>query len=257
MEVPPGETALWGFDVILREGGRHFVAAGEDCGLIVQRPDESDVVVAAVHAASPRRGKLIVHLLDHEGRLHQSIAKEGEIEPGEPLQEILNVPPTGDFATVEVSYLEKDRTVLQSVERVPLADYSPSSTLPFTGKGHQVFIGVDPDLEHGEHDGTYLQCHALDAGFSVAWNGPGDDPPSILADYSVVAVVGNAWPAARIDELVNWVKSGGGLLVCAPSYLANEVLQQVLPLIPMRAGSYLDEEPLGLKRLHPISRQTA
>ncbi|MDP7345278.1 MAG: helicase-related protein, partial [Alphaproteobacteria bacterium] len=40
VEVPPGDRAMWGFDVTLGRRGRHFVRAGQDCGLAVAVVDE-------------------------------------------------------------------------------------------------------------------------------------------------------------------------------------------------------------------------
>jgi hypothetical protein len=251
VEVPPGETAKWGFDVTLGVGGKHFVKAAEDTGLTVQRPEDSNVVVVAVHAASKRRGDLKVHVLDQHGRLSTMAEKHGEMEPGKPLQEILNVPPVGDYATVEAVFEQDGRTILSASETIPLSTYRPTALLPFQGNGSSIHVSVDSTLEYAETDGRYLHCHGVEAGFDVDWSGTGVDAPDSLQAFAVIAIVGDAWPGHRAHELRDWVLGGGGLLYCAPAGSVAESIEDILPLRQDGPGTKMSDGTVGLVPREP------
>lgn len=252
VEVPPGHTAVWGFDVTLGVGGKHFVKAGEDCGMTIQRPEGSTVAAIVVHAASTRRGRLRLHALDQRGQVWHHVEKEGHLAPGEPLQEMISLPESGDYATVEAVYEEDGRAILHAVEIVPLAPQRPTALLPFTGGGENVYVAVDPSLEHGNTDGRFLYAHGMECGFAAEWSEAGVRAPEDLDRYAVIAVVGDAWPDTRLSELRTWIEAGGGLLLCAPFGALADGLSDLLPLRPEGDGSLQQANPpLGLRQDRP------
>lgn len=244
VEVPPGETAVWGFDVTLGVGGKHFVTAGEDCGLTVHRPADGHEVLVGVHAASRRRGRVRVHLFDQGGQAHQAAENRGVLRPGEPLLVTLTLPATGDYVALDAVYEEQGRVILHTTETVPVASRRPTADLPFDGTGITVYVAVDPALDHAEADGRYLSDHGVQCGFTVTWSGPGVQAPPILSDYRVICVVGNAWPHDRSDDLRCWVEAGGGLLLCAPFGTLAQALGDLVPLQPIQDGTLQRVEPV-------------
>ena len=247
VEVPPGDTAVWGFDVTLGRGGKHFVRAGEDCGMTVRRLEDVNEVEVGAHVASHRHGCLRTHILDRRGQVLQSAEKAGYSEPGEPLVVSLNIPESGDYAVVEAVYETQARVVLQATETIPIGSQRPTALLPFTGYGKNVFVAVDPTLDHAESDGRYLSCHGMECGFVVEWSQPGGDTPADLDRYAVIAVVGDAWPEEGIADLRRWINAGGGLLLCAPFGELGQRLGDLVPLHPEQDGALQQADPtLGL-----------
>ena len=92
-------------------------------------------------------------------------------------------------------------------------------------------------------DGIYLQCHATQCGFIADWTGPGIKSPKTLDTYSAVCIVGDSWPLEQIDELRNWVHSGGGLLICAPFGQVATGLDKLIPLEAQRDGQLEIADP--------------
>ena len=244
VEVPPGNRAVWGFDVTLGTGGRNFVCAGENGGLTIDRKGRSAVV--GVHLAEKREGSLKVHLLDQDGAVRQVKTQAGQGQPGAPLRLEVDLPDKGDYAVVEAVYEEDGRALLHSREMVALTAQRPTAHLPFRAEGAKVFVGCQPDLEKGEVDGIYLYTHGLHAGFGVDW--PGGAAPEDLEDYSLICAVGDAWPQERTEELRRWVEAGGGLLLCAPFGDLIRDLGDLAPLQPEEGGKMQQADPaLGLK----------
>jgi hypothetical protein len=244
VEVPAGDTAVWGFDVTLGAGGRHFVRAGEDCGMTVHRPENGRTAVVGVHAASRRRGRLRVHLLDQTGKKRQTEKKAGILRPGDPLTVTLTLPADGGLVTLEAAYEEKGRVVLHAAEPVPVAPCRPTAVLPFDGAGIPVYVAVDPALDHAEADGRYLHDHGVQCGFAVAWQGPGVQHPPVFPDCRVLCIVGDAWPPDRSGELRRWVEAGGGLLLCAPFGKLAQALGDLVPLRPVHDGTLQRADPV-------------
>lgn len=243
IEVPPGDRALWGFDVTLGTGGRHFVRAGQGGGLTLERQDQGRAV-AGVHLAEKRSGTLMVRVLDQSGAVHGHYWKAGTPAPGEPLQLEIALPGTGDYAVVEVAYQEGRRTLLCTQELVALQGQRPTARLQFAGRGTRVLVASYHAHEHPQADGEYLNCCGIQTGFEIDWQGPGIRAD--LDNYAALCLVGDAWPLERVGELRAWIEGGGGLLLCAPFGELARALGEVLPLQP--AGDLQRAEPaLGLQ----------
>ena len=243
MTVPPGERAVWGFDVTLGRGGKNFVAAGEDIGLTVDREDDGQAMVRA-HSAYRRIGTINLTLAAPDGSLLYSKLLEGHSSPGQPLGVRLPLPRNYDYVQLKIAYSEQDRELLQTEEILPCKEYSPTAHLPFDGGGRRVFAISGPEIEENQVD--YLHCcsHALQCGFHTKWNETGPKVPNLLDDLDVICVVGDAWPRQRIDELVEWTRAGGGLVLSAP---AGPLVEVISPLIPsISGGLQRSDPPLGL-----------
>lgn len=255
IEVPPGDRAVWGFDVTLGVGGKNFVESGEDCGLTIDSDPGARTAVVGVHVASERSGSLVVHVLDQEGCIQVGETEEEKaytttdrLAPEHPLRLQVALPEEGDYALLEVCYREGDRTVLLGRETVALQPQRPTAHLPFTGNGARVFVASQHDLDKPEVDGRFLYSHATETGFQVDWSEPGVRVPGSLEEYRVVCLVGDAWPLERAGELSAWVEEGGGLLVCAPFGKLAAALEKVMPLQP-EGDACLEQivPPLGLR----------
>ena len=244
IEVPPGDTVLWGFDVTLGTGGKNFVKAGEDCGLVLDRDLEHHRAVVGVHVDRTREGGLAVHVLDQRGAVHHEVSGEGAARPGEPLEVAVNLPESGDYAVVEAVYQEAGRVLLNAREMVPVAQQRPTAHLPFTGGGAKVFVANDAALKYPEADGRYLYSHGIECGFDVDRGEPGVRAPETLDGFAAICVVGDGWPMDRLQELREWVHSGGGLLICAPFGALARELDDLVPLKPERSGSLEIADPL-------------
>ncbi len=245
IEVPPGDRAIWGFDVTLGTGGRHFVRAGQEGGLTLERRDQGRVV-AGVHSARQRSGTLTAHVLDQAGAVHGPHWKEGEAAPGKPLELEAALPDRGDYAVVEIAYQEGGRTLLAARELVGLQAQRPTARLPFSGKGRRVLVASHHALERPGADGDYLRCCGLQTGFEVDWQGPGIHVPQDLGSYAALCLVGDAWPLEQVGELRAWVEEGGGLLLCAPFGELARALGEAVPL--QAAGELQRAQPaLGLQ----------
>ena len=229
VEVPPGERAVWGFDVTMGSGGKNFVAAGEDCGLSLDR--EGEKVVVSLHAAAPCAGDLAVEAVDESGGTNCQTL-QGEAAPGCPLRLEGDLPAEGEYAELDLHY-RGESGALSTREIVPLRTARPSAHLPFGGDGMPVFVAVEHELQKPEADGRYLWCHATQAGFAADWVEPGVRAPDDLGEFKALCLVGDAWPMGRLDELRTWVERGGGLLVCAPFGELAHALGDWLPLRPL------------------------
>ncbi len=255
ISLPPGETALWGFDVTLGMGGRNFVAAGEDCGITIDREKEEQVVVR-VHSAHRRIGKVNLHMMAPDGVLLHSNLLEGHSSPGQPLGARVALPADHDYVKLAVSYLEHDRVMLQTEEIVPCEPHRPTAHLPFEGGGRRVFAISDPNIEDHQVDYLHFCSHALQCGFHAEWSQAGPTIPDRLAGLSVVCIVGDGWPQERIDELAAWTRDGGGLVLCAPFRDLVQALGSLSPLVPDGDGSLqVCDPPLGLSQAtaHPTA----
>lgn len=245
IEVPPGDRAIWGFDVTLGMGGKHFVRTAADCGMTLERVGGQ--VVVAVHVAEQRQGELAVHVLDAVGAVCGQIVEVGSAVPEVPLQVEVVLPGKGEYVVVEAVYRVGGRVVLQTRENVALGMQRPTAILPFDGGGARVFVASHHALEHAETDGRYLAVNGREAGFVMDWvEPPAVRAPARLGDYAAVCLVGDAWPLARVDELRDWVLAGGALLVAGPFGAVAEALGDVLPLRatgPMQVA----DPPLGLE----------
>ncbi|MBM3278138.1 MAG: hypothetical protein FJY95_08655 [Candidatus Handelsmanbacteria bacterium] len=244
IEVPPGDRAVWGIDVTLGTGGKHFVRAGQEGGLTLER--QGRTLRAGVHLARPGSGTLSLHLLNQEGALCGHYWKKGETAPGQPLLLELPLPEAGDFATAELSYQEEGRALLHTRELVPLQEPRPTAHLPFAGNGKRVLVASHHQGENPESDGEYLHGAGLQTGFTVDWRGPGPCGPHDLEGCAALCLVGEAWPLAQIGALRDWIEVGGGLLLCAPFGELAAALGDLLPLQsigPMQRA----ETPLGLR----------
>ena len=237
VEVPPGERAEWGFDVTLGSGGRNFVAAGEDCGLSLDR--EGDRAVVSLHAAAQSAGDLEVGVANQRGEVLGRKTRQAEVGPGHPHRLKIQLPAVGDYAQLDLRY-RRESADLVTREIVPLRAARPSAHLPFDGDGIPVFVAVQHELAQPEADGRYLWCHGTQAGFTVDWDEPGVRAPDDLGEFKVLCLVGDAWPVARLDELLTWVEGGGGLLACAPFGELAHALEDWLPLRPL---GNLPEQP--------------
>ena len=247
VEVPPGDRVVWGFDVTLGVRGKHFVKAGEDCGLVVRPDAEERRAVVGVHVASRREGALTVEVLDQANEVQNNAAQAGSAGPGEPLEVAVGLPEAGEFAVLEATYREAGRVRLNAREIVPLAGQRPTAHLPFTGGGARVFVANDPRLEWADADGRYLYCHGTECGFVMDRSEPGVRAPETLDEYAAVCIVGDAWPLGRAAELRAWVESGGGLLICAPFGPLAKALGDLVPLAPEAGGGLEIVDPqLGL-----------
>ena len=234
VEVPPGESAIWGFDVTLGTGGRHFVAAGEDCGLTLERMGER--VLVGVHKAAAAAACLDLRVFDQDGVLTEQLERKGEAEPGKPFSVEVALPLTGDYATLELLYSGRDGS-LHRREIVPLKPARPTAHLPFAGAAARFFVASHHDLERPEADGRYLWCHGTQSGFEMDWSTCGVRAPENLRDFGTLCLVGDAWPLERVAELRTWIEGGGGLLLCAPFGQLAEGLRDCLPLRPLVAAS--------------------
>jgi hypothetical protein len=253
VEVPPGDRAIWGFDVTVGTGGRNFVVAGQDCGLTIDRPAEHQAVVS-VHAAQRCPGELCVQVVEADGATGEPLRVAGNSAPGEPLRVSVELPPRGDYAVLEVTFLgAHGQALLQAREIVGLGARRPTARLPFTGGGARVFIASHHNLGHADTDGRYLAVNGTEAGFATDWSEPASvRAPERLTDFAAVCLVGDAWPLARIDELASWVAAGGGLLLCGPFGTVAAALGDIVPLQP--AGDLrmrLADPPLGLQPGEP------
>jgi hypothetical protein len=235
--VPPGERAIWGFDVTLGQGGRNFVAAGEDGGLTLDREPGQRQAVAGVHQASRTEGCLQTKVMDQAGALHQRQELAGTAAPGQSLSLSMTLPEKGDYAVVELLWQQGDAPALQAREIVPLAAARPTARLPFSGGGKRIFVAVHHALEKPEADGRYLYCHGTQTGFEVNWAGPGPASPEEIQEYRAICLVGDAWPLAHVEVLRGWVKAGGGLLLCAPFGQLAAALADWMPLLPLAETS--------------------
>jgi hypothetical protein len=245
IEVPPGDGAVWGIDVTLGTGGKHFVRAGREGGLTLERPDPR-TLAAGVHLALKGRGTLSIHLLDQTGKLQGCAEKIGEPAPGKPLVSQLPLPDRGDFATAEITYREGERALLHTRELVPLKGQRPTAHLPFAGGGARVLVASHHGGDNPESDGEYLRAAGLQTGFAVDWKGPGQRGPQDLEGCAALCLVGEAWPPGRAEALAAWIRAGGGLLLCAPFGELAAALGEILPLQP--AGELRRAEPaLGLQ----------
>ncbi len=246
VEVPAGDRAIWGFDVTLGEKGRNFVKAAEDCGLTID--EEEGRVRVGVHVAGEGEGLLAVSVMDHSGALCHRASEEGSARPGAPLQVAARLPDSGDFAVVAASFQRDGQVALQAREIVPLKAQRPTARLPFKGDRERVFVASDPQLEDGEVDYLHLCCHSLQCGFGAEWSGSGPQIPASLHGYAAAALVGDAWPLERTDELRRWVEEGGGLLLCAPFGRLASSLGGMVPLQAEGDGRLQRADPeLGLQ----------
>ena len=249
VEVPPGQCARWGFDVTLGVGGRHFVAAGRDCGLTLDRQAKRAVV--CLHGAAPAVAELAVDLNNQMGTSLDRNQITGETAPGRPLHLELDLPAEGDYVELDLSGRNGGEFV-QAREIVPLRDVRPTALLPFDGAGSAVFAAVQHGLERPEADGRYLWCHGTQAGFAVDWTAPGVRVPACLDDCAVLCLVGDAWPLERLEELRAWVRAGGGLLMTAPFGDLAAAFGDWMPLQPREDRPLLTEDQIvagaGLQR---------
>ncbi|MBI2506175.1 MAG: hypothetical protein HYW07_23410 [Candidatus Latescibacteria bacterium] len=245
IEVPPGDRAVWGFDVTLGTGGKDFVRAGQEGGLTLTRRDQRTIAVG-VHLAERGSGTLTVHVLDQAGAVQGHGEKTGTPTPGKPLALELPLPATGDFATAEITYQEAGRALLHTRELVALQGQRPTAHLPFAGGGARVLVASHHEGENPESDGEYLHASGLQTGFAVDWQGPGQRGPQDLEGCAALCLVGDAWPLEKVGELWDWIAAGGGLLLCAPFGELASTLGDMLPLQP--AGKLQRTEPaLGLQ----------
>lgn len=246
VEVPPGDRAVWGYDVTLGRGGRHFVRAGEDCGLTVEAGAGS--VTVAVHTAANRSGRLEVSVEDARGAAYSETASDGEVAPEAPLVLEASLPDTGDVATVRAAYREGEHTVLAATEFVALAPQRPTARLPFTGDGDRVLVASHHAGERADKDGLFLYSHGTEAGFDVAWDPEAGPTDAAARNQRVICLVGDAWPLARVPELRTWVEGGGGLLLCAPFGELARALGDAVPLTVSGDGRLqAADERLGLQ----------
>ncbi len=249
IEVPPGDGAVWGIDVTLGTGGKHFVRAGQEGGLTLERLGPY-TIAAGVHLAQQGHGTLSVRLFDQTGAPLGHAEKTGAAAPGTPLLLELPLPDSGDFANAEITYQEAGRVMLHSRELVPLQGQRPTAHLPFAGKGTRVLVASHHQGENPESDGEYLHACGLQTGFHVDWKGPGPRGLQDLEGCSALCLVGEAWPAEHADALRTWIGDGGGLLLCAPFGGLATALGAILPLQP--AGQLQRAEPpLGLQLATP------
>jgi hypothetical protein len=262
VEVPPGERAVWGFDVTLgtapaAAGARHFVAAGEEAGLTIARLNTTGAVIAngpavaarlALHAARAQAGELGVVVLDESGSLHARTARTGAAAPGEPLVLDVGLPAAGDLVDIEATWTVNGRPALHTRETVALRERRPTAHLPFDAAGARVFVACAPDREHAETDGRYLQVNGIEAGFHVDWEEPAATrAPERLDDWEVICVVGDGLPLDRVHAVRAWVESGGGLLLCAPFGRVVEALGDAVPVRPAGGGMRTADPVLGLR----------
>jgi hypothetical protein len=253
VEVPPGERAIWGFDVTLGTGGRNFVRAGKEGGLTIDRQQEGAAVIS-VHSARRQRGELRVHVTDATDVVCEQSRLEGNPAPAEPLRLKVQLPRHGDLAVIDASWFGADgRALLQTQEIVSLAERRPTAHLPFCGDGTRVFVACQEDLENADTDGRYLAVNGTEAGFAVDWSEPARvRAPEDLSKYDAVCLVGDAWPLERVEELAAWVNEGGGLLVCAPFGAIAAALGDLMPLQAADDGGMEVADPvLGLQRGEP------
>ena len=244
IELPAGERVVWGFDVTLGRGGRNFVRAGEDCGFTFDKDDGS--VSVALHAAQEHEGRLEVSVVDQDGDLHNTVFSDGNAFPEKPLKVSAVLPPNGEYVTAEAVYREGQRTVLHTTEIVPLATQRPTSELSVDLSGLRVLIGSHHDGELPHTDGLFLYSHALETGCSATWKEAGVLDADVT-QHDVMCLVGDAWPVERADELEEWIRGGGGLLMCAPLQKLALKLDQLLPLVSIDGGKLqAADPPLGL-----------
>ncbi len=249
IEVPPGDRAIWGIDVTLGTRGKHFVRAGQQGGLTLERLGPR-TIAAGVHLARSGSGTLSVHLLDQAGTVQGHAEKTGDAAPGKPLVLELPLPDAGDFATAEISYHEAGRILLHTRELVPLQGQRPTAHLPFAGGGTHVLVASHHAGENPESDGEYLHACGLQTGFAVDWQGPGQRGPQDLEGCTALCLVGEAWPLEHTQALRTWIGDGGGLLLCAPFGALAEALGDILPL--QATGPLQRAEPtLGLQLATP------
>ena len=233
VEVPPGDRATWGFDVTVGVGARNFVAAAEDSGVTIDLEKSSATVSA--HVASEREGTLSIRVTDQKGRSLDACERTDTAAPERPLTLDLDLPVEGDFCQLAVTYDTPAKNPLHAEEILPLGPSRPTSHLPFDARGTRVFVAVNHDLELPEADGRYLWCHGTQCGFEVDWQDGGQRIPVDMTVFSVVCLVGDAWPLASVDVLVRWIESGGGLLLCAPFGDLASGLGSILPMVPLAA----------------------
>jgi hypothetical protein len=242
VSLPPGESAVWGFDVTLGSGGKNFVAAGEDCGITIDREDDAQVAVR-VHGAHRRIGAINLHVMAPDGATLHSNLLEGHLSPGQPLSTRVALPHGHDYVRLAVSYSERERVMVQTEEIVPCKPQRPTAHLPFDGGGRQLLVHSDPNIEEHQVDYLHFCSHAVQCGFKTQWHANGSPIPDSIADLDLICLTGDAWPHDRIEELAEWIRNGGGLLLSVPT----GALAKLSPLVPQGdAGLQACEPPLGL-----------
>lgn len=188
-------------------------------------------------------------MLDQAGAFQHVAVQEGSAEPGRPLELEVDLPDTGDFATLQISYTgEKEEEVLHARETVPLAPQRPTAHLPFSGGRAKLHVSSDGGLAGGETDRLLLCSHGVECGFVADWPEFAPEPPASLDEYAAVYLVGDAWPVERAGELREWVEAGGGLLMCGPFLRLAAALGDLVPLKSLGDGLLQPSNPeLGLQ----------
>jgi len=229
ISLKPGETRSWHVDVIVGSGLRSLSRAGIDGALHVEQLRGGNEVQVSFAPSSPVRKLLLTFnwRRAETKAVRTAVRMFDSASPDHPITAVFDlgddVPPV-----LTTTWVTSGTKVLQSSSDWLLGSSNRFDALPSVTPPKQPILSVGNVAERAE--AAYVRACMKWAGIGVKGCAADRVPANLAAYAAVFWAAADPVPTQTAARLAQYVRSGGGLIVCRPEGLAGSPAAEVLPV---------------------------